>query len=196
MLLFDVQCDHNQPPMIGRIKTLSILVIALALAVSGGVLQVHETRINRYNRALQHNNFNALMDASVQGKFIRAWRHQISGEFADASATYNQILHLSPPTLANKIQFNLATMYLQQAIVARSEEAKDKAQAGLPLIELSKHIYRKLLADSADLWPAKHNLEIAISLAPDNRLPTIPEDILPERSPESHGVIEKYKKLP
>jgi len=157
---------------------------------------IKESSIKQYNEKLELQNFIDLEDDSINGQFVKAWRHQVSGEFPEATAIYNETLHQSSEDTAKKIQFNLANIYMRQGITNLTDSDEKNDESAYPLIELSKHIYRKLLSLDQNLWPAKYNLEIAVKIAPDVLVTDIPEDILPERSPENRGVIEEYKKLP
>ncbi len=172
------------------------LLPGILCLIGSGYLFVKQRGIEQYNQKLELQNFVALEDDSVSGQFVKAWRHQIGGEFSEATTIYNQTLHQSSEDTANKIQFNLANIYMQQGIRNLTDSDETNDESAYPLIELSKHIYRKLLSEDQDLWPAKYNLEIAVKIAPDVLVTDVPEDILPERSPENRGVIEEYKKLP
>ncbi|MBX2869858.1 MAG: hypothetical protein KTR18_14360 [Acidiferrobacterales bacterium] len=175
---------------------LLLIVLGLAFLAASGYALNQQRQTQAYNQNLETNQFIAMEDDSLEGEFIRGWRHQIGGEFTQARAVYNAILHRAPSSLSNKIQFNLANIYMQQAIHRFTDSDSENDDSAYPLVELSKHIYRKLLIDKIDHWPAKYNLEIAVKIAPDVLVTDIPEDILPERSPENQGVIEEYKKLP
>ena len=180
------------------VHTLRILCALSIIGLLGIGITLHHRQyhIETDNQNIEQQNFTALENDTLRGRFVTAWRRQIGGELKPAQSVYNEILHQAPPELARTIQFNLANIYLRQAISGLSDSNSDNDDSTLPLIELAKHIYRKLLEESPDLWPAKHNLEVTILLAPDSEVTDIPEDILPERSPESHGVIEEYRKLP
>ncbi len=63
------------------------------------------------------------------------------------------------------IRYNLANALLVMALQSNTRGDEDRA---LTLVELSKQRYREVLRASPDDWDARHNLERALRLAPEN----------------------------
>jgi len=60
-------------------------------------------------------------------------------------------------------QFNLANLYLRQALASGTITSSDT----LPMVELAKQRYRDLLRVMPEHWPARYNLERALNMAPE-----------------------------
>jgi mxaK protein len=179
----------------GRMKRRVIISAALAL-ISGSMALFDAYRIyelslfnadlnsGRYSRAGEH--------ASLHGQLAHAYGLHTSGQIDEAVKLYAQIQEAAGDTLRPLVMFNLATLYLERAM-ATAQLGRD---VSLPLIELAKESYRRLLrADSSD-WDAKYNLELAIRLSPEPEDEQVEETVTPERTPRAPRAPLGYGGLP
>lgn len=130
---------------------------------------------------------------SEKGVFSKAFDAQQRIDFDTALEAYQLIENSEDTVLKFQVKYNMATLYLQRALVARDRDDTDIA---MPLLELSKHLYRQILRDDPQHWNAKYNLERALQLAPDLPEEEAAEEIMPERSPDATGSIEIDRALP
>ncbi len=66
----------------------------------------------------------------------------------------------------------------------------------LPLVELAKETFRRLLRRDHRVWSARYNLERALQIAPDSDAPVPATHSMPERSPRAVGIIRSEMELP
>jgi mxaK protein len=77
-----------------------------------------------------------------------------------------------PEGLALDVRYNLGNALLVLALQSNTRGDEDRA---LTLVELSKQRYREVLRLSPNDWDARHNLEKALRLAPENDPPPAAE---------------------
>ncbi len=70
--------------------------------------------------------------------------------------------------LARDVRYNLGNALLALALQSNTRGDEDRA---LTLVELSKQRYREVLRGAPHDWDARHNLEKALRLAPENDAP-------------------------
>ncbi|CAB3759614.1 hypothetical protein [Paraburkholderia solisilvae] len=101
---------------------------------------------------------------SARIRLARAAALSKAGADNEATKLYNELIsNASRDDISRAAQFNLANLYLREAIAAGTHDA---IKSG-PLIELAKARYRDLLrADPGD-WGARYNLERALWLQPE-----------------------------
>ena len=87
-----------------------------------------------------------------------------AGDDEAALARYRRVESDGDPALRRIARFDSANLYLRQAL--QSIQAGDQGRA-VPLIELSKSLYRQLLAADPSNWDLRYNLERAIRLLPE-----------------------------
>jgi mxaK protein len=170
------------------------IVIGLLSAVLLIVSLIQLQRAARFNQALEQENYAlAAQDASPYGVFAKAFMYQQKSEFDTAIEHYAHIENEVDKDFQQVVHYNMATLYMQRAMVVRQAGDHDIAT---PLIELSKHLYKQLLRFEPTHWPAKYNLEQALKLAPEIKKEEFPDDVMPERSPEATGSIIIDRELP
>ena len=90
--------------------------------------------------------------------------------------------------------FELSQTYIRQAV---DFEKKGDAEQRIPLLELAKENYRKILRDDPDNWQARVNLARVLRMLPDARLLVDDdEDVMPERSPQATVQTMGHDRLP
>lgn len=166
-------------------------LVAVALLIVS-LLQLQ--RSAHFNLTLKQEDYKvAAQDTSPYGVFASAYQHQQDNEFGAAIEQYSRIENRLDPEFQQRVRYNMATLYLQQAMVVRQAGDQDVA---IPLIELAKHLYRELLRTRPENWSAKYNLEQALKLAPEIEEENTPNDVMPERSPEATGSMNIDRELP
>jgi mxaK protein len=168
-----------------------LIVIVAAAALYDGY---HLVRAGQVNSALLKVEAGDAVDADHRSlRFAKAYALQQDGEFEAALESYATIDVSESHRMRADIQYNLANLYLRQALKYRENDADDLA---LPLIELAKEHYRELLRADSQAWSAKYNLELALKLAPDKDLEPAEEERNPEHNPRSAAGIQVRKPLP
>lgn len=85
------------------------------------------------------------------------------GEFNKAQELLGSLAqNKQRPEVASVAQFNMANAYLREAL-----DTRQNPERKVPLIELSKQRYRDLLKADPQHRDARHNLELALRLAPE-----------------------------
>lgn len=174
--------------------TLAAVVIALLCAfvatLEGRLLQ----QAMRFNDAVRHQDWErAGTHHSPNGILARALAAKQRGAYRLALTGYASLFDNGDVELANQATFNTGTVYLQWAMERMRDE--DHASA-LPLLEMAKENYRRLLRRDHRVQPARYNLERALQLAPDPEPPAPAEHRMPERSPRALGVVRSEAELP
>jgi mxaK protein len=106
-----------------------------------------------------------------EARLARALALAQAGAYEAAFKSYAALLPTegAPDPLAQQALFNLANMVLRQGL-AQSAAGPGGGDA-LPLLELAKQRYRDLLRAEPGHWDARHNLERALRLAPEEEAP-------------------------
>lgn len=125
---------------------------------------------------------------------IEAMGLEQSGDLAQASEHYAALRASESAELWSVARFNLAGVYLMQAVALEREEKQDGRAV---LIELAKLHYRALLQADENDHQAAHQLAVALALQPDVIAPAAPElDEMPERSPQAPVTASGRERLP
>ena len=146
------------------------------------------------NRALAQNQvaFVAERD-TLRGALVRAYRLHADGELSAAVAAYGAVALDEQPELRAVQLFNLANLYLEQAVEL---ERADEMQSSVSLVELAKQNYREILAREPRHWDARHNLSRALEMLPDIAAVDYENERNPERSPRARQAARTYEGLP
>ncbi|HID82087.1 MAG TPA: hypothetical protein EYH06_13345 [Chromatiales bacterium] len=175
-----------------------LLGVALVLGVFSLALLVHSVlqiiSVQGFNRAIKSDQLEMVPTwNALPARFARAWMLHQKGEFGQALKAYSEIEIQGSGDFKRSIRFNLADLYMQQASLAGRKGEQDIAT---PLIEMAKHHYRQILREDSHYYQAKYNLETALKILPDLDEAEFPDDVMPERSPESAGSVEIDRELP
>jgi len=178
----------------GRRWLASAIGVGLVAVVVSAVALVRLVQVSRFNQDLASERYAAASgDSSPHGIFVKAYLHQLDRDYDAAIGQYARIEN-SPDTLfRRRVRYNMATLYLQRAMAMRQSGSGGDIT---PLVELAKYHYKALLRADPGNWSAKYNLEQALKLSPDLLEKEIPEDVMPERSPEAAGAITIDRELP
>lgn len=149
----------------------------------------------RYNRSMQRQDFvSAEKHRSDYGRFSAARLQHSTGAFEQAHNIFASIDLQDSPALRIPVLFYLADNYVEQAVVF---EQKGDDEQRVPLLELAKENYRKILHTEPDNWSVRVNLARVLRMLPDARLrESDDEDIMPERSPQAPVQTMGYDRLP
>lgn len=100
--------------------------------------------------------------------------------FDEALLELGKVVESQSKSFSQISRYNLANLYLTQAIEATEEMKFDQAIA---LTELAKNAYRHVLANNSQFWDAKYNLEVAMRLLPEmDRINLQDEQVPPKKS--------------
>lgn len=174
-----------------------LVALAFALAVICSLLVVHDLYLlhdaGRFNELLDRSLYaRAGEHESPNGQVALAYALQRRGRLNESMQAYARIEVENDPSLAAIVVFNLATLYLEQAMSASVRDT----DVTTPLIELAKENYRSLLRTDGGDWDAKYNLELAMRLAPEPADEQQEETITPERTPRAPRAPMGYGGLP
>jgi len=144
-----------------RGAALLALVLLAALGLDGYRLYRDEER----NRAIR-SGMALEVSGSVAGEvtFAQARILEDRNERAGALTLYQKVQQDGPQHLRIAARCNSANIYLRQALELADAEQR---QLMLPLVELAKENYRRVLRADPAHWDAKYNLERALRLAPE-----------------------------
>ncbi len=148
----------------------------------------------RINAVLARNDLTFIAESdTVRGQFARAFRLHASGKLHEAVAAYGGIALEREPELRAIQLFNLANLYLAQAVeLERAEEL----QSAMSLVELAKQNYREILVSNPRHWDARYNLSRALEMLPDVPAVDYENERNPERSPRAPQAARTYEGLP
>ena len=142
-----------------------LLLVALFSAVMLSNAIYYFTEINSYNKAINQSEFAKAKDyLGDYGLFSNAYAEQQKGGFQEALIGYASLEETNHENLRKNALFNAGNTYLQQAMKLDIER---DAEQVLPLIELAKVSYRRVLRIDNKYWGAKYNLERALLILPD-----------------------------
>ena len=148
----------------------------------------------RVNRALAQNHVAIVAERdTLRGALARAYRLHTGGELSAAVAAYGAVALDEEPELRAVQLFNLANLYLEQAVEL---ERADEMQSSVSLVELAKQNYREILARDPHHWDARHNLSRALEMLPDIAAVDYENERNPERSPRARQAARTYEGLP
>lgn len=148
----------------------------------------------RVNRALAQNQVALVAERdTLRGALARAYRLHAGGELSAAIAAYGAVALDEEPELRAVQLFNLANLYLEQAVEL---ERADEMQSSVSLVELAKQNYREILARDPHHWDARHNLSRALEMLPDIAAVDYENERNPERSPRARQAARTYEGLP
>lgn len=131
-----------------------------SLAVYEGV---QLSRTERVNEAIARAQADALDSAIPEARFARAVKVAESGHYDEAVAQYKALLQSDHVQIRRSVFFNLGNLHLREAL----EHGREDEARWLPTIEFAKQSYRSLLREDPSDWDARHNLELALRLAPE-----------------------------
>lgn len=179
--------------VMARRRLIGIAALLVPAITVGIVYELYRlTGAQGFNAALERGAFFEAGQGTVQGRFATAYGLQQQGEFEQALLAYGE-LEPHDTELAAAVRFNMANLYLRQALTLAGGQSDDLA---IPLIELAKENYRELLRLNSEDWDAKYNLERALSLLPDPAEKESEADIMPERSPRATTAMPARGELP
>lgn len=144
------------------------MILCIVIALLSGTALIYEleqwNQTQNYNSAIKENNFLEAGEnyKGTNGLFSMAYAQQQQGLYQEARVIYAKLE--KDETLRQSAMFNMANTYLQQALAEDLEKNADRA---MPLVELAKTNYRKLLTINSHHWGAKYNLERALQTLPD-----------------------------
>ncbi len=180
------------------VKKRRLVVVTFLLFSGSAIVFIYDVlfvfEASRVNDALRRGEYvEAASHGSSHGMFAKGYVYQQRGEIDQAFKVYARVDAFNDPVLEYALKYNMANLYLQQAVKARRSNDMDLA---IPLIELAKQNYREVLRLNSNDWLVKYNLERALQLLPDLEEQATPEDVMPERSPRAAGSVEFYDRLP
>jgi mxaK protein len=102
--------------------------------------------------------------ASPESQLARALALSRSGASDAAIRAYKALAQNEREDIRQAALYNLGNLYLREAM----KEGATEAMRYMPLIELGKQSYRSVLRLNSNDWDARHNLELALRMAPEH----------------------------
>ena len=147
----------------------------------------------RYNQALLQQDYaSAAQHPGWRGQFAKAFAAHQQDDFRAAVEAYAS-LQEQPAAVSVQRDYNLGTLYLQQGLLQLQQGQADIAW---PLLELAKSTLRSVLRQDPQHWPAKFNLEQALSALPDPLDDPPPPRVQPKLSRRSLVKTPGQRELP
>lgn len=142
----------------------ALLLVLLALPAGYGAWQLQ--RADQWNARIRSGALLDLPEAGMpdQALFARAALLDARGDIEGALNLYKRIEEKSSGRLGHAAAYNAATIYLRRATQAGGPAADPQT---IPLLELSKEGFRKLLREDPRDWDARYNLDRALRLSPE-----------------------------
>lgn len=145
----------------------AMLAVSLILAVlqCWGIYRIHRENVLLNELAQGHDiEVEKLVTGEPQLRLARAiYLHQ-KHRYNEALDTLSLIVKQGDTRLQSQSRYNLGNVYLSQAL---SEVEAGHLNQALPMLSLAKQAYRQALTLDSQLWDAKYNLELAMSLLPE-----------------------------
>jgi mxaK protein len=89
-----------------------------------------------------------------------------AGKAREAHELYARVAMHGSRELRLRAEYNHANLLLREALALRGDSETDDGRS-LPVLELAKESYRKVLREAPEIWDARYNLERALRLAPE-----------------------------
>jgi mxaK protein len=177
--------------VIPKLPTTAILV-ALILAIAYDANRL--TQDQRFNDGLAEGDTSSIgRPDDAYAQYAAAYELQQRQDFRKAVEAYAAVEAGPASRMHIDVKFNLANLYFRRALQLREAGSQDLA---MPLIELAKQNYKEILRIEDGHWDAKHNLELALVLAPELDAIDSLAERNPERSPRALTKIQSRKALP
>lgn len=175
-------------------RNIAAVTVVVILCAAIGIEALKLVRTGRYNAAIAANDYvTAGKDPSEHGMFARAFELHRNGDLQEATQLYARLERAEDPTIRIRAMFNLANLYLEHSVELTASQGPE---LGIPLIELAKEGYRRVLREDSHHWDAKYNLAKALAILPDLDDISSDDDIMPERSPRAPQAARAYDRLP
>ena len=181
--------------MISNTQKKVMTVAGLVLLIACGYQLMALYQDWRYNHSMRAEDYRAASGhTSEYGVFANARQLHQEGDYAQAQQVFASINIEQSPQLRVPVLFELSQTYIRQAV---DFEKKGDAEQRIPLLELAKENYRKILRNDPDNWQARVNLARVLRMLPDARLLVDDdEDVMPERSPQATVQTMGHDRLP
>lgn len=141
-----------------------LAVALLAAAVYDLLLLARQQAINARIRAEQTQTIADNEPLAVV--HAEALRQARDGQSRAAHDLYARVALGADRDLRLRAEYNHANLLLREAMNLRQDIEIDDGRA-LPVLELAKESFRKVLRETPDAWDARYNLERALRLAPE-----------------------------
>ena len=152
-----------------RRRELWLAAIATALVALGAYDLRQLTQLNDWNRAIADGAVVALKgQLSPALLFAQAYHLREGGDYQAMLGLYKRVELAGDPALRTAAAFNSGNVYFREGI--KMHEADNDLQA-VPLFELAKGSYRRVLREDPLNWDARYNLERVLRQRPE------PEDL-------------------
>lgn len=147
-------------------------VVCAALAVHHGLRLSDASEVNA---AIESAQDSSAFDARFpEARFARALKWSSEGNYEAALHAFRELAQSDDPALSLGAEYNLGNLHLRAALADGAEGAR----RSLPLVELAKESYRRVLRRDPDDWDARYNLERALRLAPELDDPPVEDEAL------------------
>ncbi len=141
----------------------AVSLIAAGLAGDFGWQWQQAHQINAAIARASQGDAPMIEQASAESQLARALALSRNGASDAAIRAYKALAQNEREDIRQAALYNLGNLYLREAL----KDGATEAVRYMPLIELAKQSYRSLLRLSGNDWDARHNLELALRLAPE-----------------------------
>jgi mxaK protein len=141
----------------------AVSLIAAGLAGDFGWQWQQARRINAAIATAGQSDAPLDDQATPESQLARALALSRNGASDAAIRAYKALVQNERDDIRQAALYNLGNLYLREAL----KDGATEAARYMPLIELAKQSYRSLLRLNSDDWDARHNLELALRLAPE-----------------------------
>mgnify|MGYP003460504526 CR=1 FL=1 len=143
------------------------IALALALLAALGYDGLHLARQQAINARIRAEQSQPLAaDDPLEVVHAEALRQARDGQSRDAHDLYARVALGAGRDLRLRAEYNHGNLLLREAMEMRQATEVDDGRA-LPVLELAKEAFRKVLRETPEAWDARYNLERALRLAPE-----------------------------
>jgi len=154
----------------------SALIIALLVAMQSAfscyqIASINQliARLNQGSAIKQQQSKKSVPELQLARATYLKNKHR----YKEAQASLSQIINQGSQKIQAMSRYNLANVYLEEAIELAESMQINEATA---LTALAKQAYRQALALDSGYWDAKYNLEVAMRLLPEMDRITLKND--------------------
>lgn len=167
----------------------SLLALAIALSLLFAGYEAYRlSQARNFNRLVASGVDAAATQDSPQAEFARALSLAAHNDYEGAVGAYKALSRSTDGALLESVLYNLGNLHLREALTYGPENIG----RSLPLAELAKTSYRRLLRMDPAHWDAKYNLERALRLAPEREEVVSEAPPLPQNSERAVTTMKAF----
>jgi mxaK protein len=147
---------------------ISIWLLVICLAGYAYYVTRQNFRVWHYNNLIEHpqdiaDNYSDLPPEVI---FAKARYMNAQGDYQQALRAYAQIARAGSRSFQLRVQYNMGTIYLQQAAKLWQGQGVWEYKQINTLLDLAEQSFKSVLFAEPEHWPARYNLEYALRIRP------------------------------